>query len=609
MSSPPTASRRASRRGSASERKSAARAAATTAAATATTAAAEAGEADPRSRYTPDALIGEGAFGAVYRALDSETNTPVAVKIIDLEECQNEIEDIQQEAAVMSQLNTTHVAKYYTSFSSGSELFIVMEYIDGGSVKALMEFAGGHLPEHVIAIVMRGLVEGLAYLHGSNKLHRDIKAANILLTSRGQVKLADFGVSGTLTLTFRKRNTMVGTPYWMAPEVIRESAYDEKADIWSLGISCIEMATGQPPYADVHPMRALFLIPKSTPPQLEGEQWSDEFKSFVQMCLQAQPEERRTAAELLQHRFLARAGRSDKLQKLMRSKIDAERRKPAATAAAAAAGGENEEKSGGVVEKQVATSGATTQPLYDAGGAGSDGNDAPLREAAGATSADGAHTAEARRRREHQRGEEGPPAPPPTPSSPPDSTRRAGNAGSERMNAGNDGAGAGMAAEENEAGDDSSRIDSLQLSPRDGTPPPPPPSSSAAAAPRTWAEVSSLVRQASTSNTPAKWNLDDVHSWAFDSAETSEPSLGDVGAAGTRKPHPMLNNLVLPLLEQFMERRSSHDMAESVRALEMIAIGFKALEQHEPGASWQLVKEFVSRAQSQQRESSHREAR
>jgi serine/threonine-protein kinase 24/25/MST4 len=245
----------------------------------------------------------------VYRALDIETQRIVAVKVINLDECQDEIESIQQEVAVMAQLNTVHVARYYSSFLVGAELYIVMEYVDGGSVRELMEFQGGTLSEDLIAVIARGLVEALVHLHGQNKLHRDIKAANVLLTSQGEVKLADFGVSGTLTSTFRKRNTMVGTPYWMAPEVIRESAYDDKADIWSLGIACYEMATGMPPYADLHPMRALFLIPKSDPPRLpatdqNSPQWSASFHDFLECCLQKAPADRATARALLEHPFL-----------------------------------------------------------------------------------------------------------------------------------------------------------------------------------------------------------------------------------------------------------------------------------------------------------------
>eukprot|EP00002_Diphylleia_rotans_P019565 TRINITY_DN377_c0_g1_i5.p1 TRINITY_DN377_c0_g1~~TRINITY_DN377_c0_g1_i5.p1 ORF type:complete len:458 (+),score=86.54 TRINITY_DN377_c0_g1_i5:452-1825(+) len=180
-----------------------------------------------------------------------------------------------------------------------------MEYCGGGSITDVCQISERPLTEDQISLICRETLKGLDYLHKQHKLHRDVKGGNILLTEKGEVKLADFGVAAQIANTWAKRNTFVGTPYWMAPEVILENKYDGKADVWSLGITAIEMAEGVPPLADIHPMRVLFKIPQDPPPKLkEREKWSDAFHDFLAKCLVKDPATRPTAEAMLNHAFL-----------------------------------------------------------------------------------------------------------------------------------------------------------------------------------------------------------------------------------------------------------------------------------------------------------------
>ncbi|PNY25871.1 Isocitrate dehydrogenase [NAD] subunit, mitochondrial [Tolypocladium capitatum] len=269
---------------------------------------------DPELLYSKEYCIGGGSFGKVFKGVDKRTGHAVAIKVIDIENAEDEVEDIIQEIAILSELQSPYVTKYYGSYAKGAELWIVMEFCAGGSCADLMK--PGLIGEDYIAIIARELLLGLDYLHSDKKLHRDIKAANVLLSSGGQVKLADFGVSGQLSATMTKKNTFVGTPFWMAPEVIKQSGYDHKADIWSLGITALELANGEPPYADIHPMKVLFLIPKNPAPRLEGN-FTKAFKDFIELCLQRDPRDRPTARDLLRHPFIRKAKKTTYLTELI----------------------------------------------------------------------------------------------------------------------------------------------------------------------------------------------------------------------------------------------------------------------------------------------------
>ncbi|KAG9353421.1 hypothetical protein JZ751_018017 [Albula glossodonta] len=258
--------------------------------------------------------LGEGSYGSVFKANYKETGEIVAIKQVPVE---SDLQEIIKEISIMQQCNSPHVVRYYGSYFKDSDLWIVMEYCGAGSILDIIRLRNKTLSEDEIATVVQSTLKGLEYLHFMRKIHRDIKAGNILLNAEGQAKLADFGVAGQLTDTMAKRNTVIGTPFWMAPEVIQEIGYNCVADIWSLGITAIEMAEGKPPYADIHPMRAIFMIPTNPPPTFrEPEKWSEPFQDFVSQCLVKNPEHRATATQLLQHPFIKNA-KSNSILKAM----------------------------------------------------------------------------------------------------------------------------------------------------------------------------------------------------------------------------------------------------------------------------------------------------
>jgi len=259
--------------------------------------------------------LGRGSFADVYKAFNKKTGYIVAVKIIDLAQTTDVIEDISKEIELLRTCNSEYVIKLYDSFFSDDKLFIILEYLAGGSILDIVK-KRGPLQEVYIAIIMREVLSALDYLHSNKKIHRDIKAANILLSSEGCIKLADFGVSAQITDSMNKRNSFAGTPYWMAPEVINQSLYAFKADIWSLGITAIELATGKPPFSEFHPVKALFMIQQGETPKLQGS-YSKAFKDFVTLCLTRNYDKRPTAKELLAHRFIKSAQKTGFLTDLL----------------------------------------------------------------------------------------------------------------------------------------------------------------------------------------------------------------------------------------------------------------------------------------------------
>lgn len=255
---------------------------------------------DPSSKYELLNELGKGSYGAVYKARDIRTSELVAIKVISLCEGEEGYEEIRGEIEMLQQCSHPNVVRYLGSYQGEEYLWIVMEYCGGGSVADLMNATEEPLEEYQIAYICREALKGLAYLHSIFKVHRDIKGGNILLTEQGEVKLGDFGVAAQLTRTMSKRNTFIGTPHWMAPEVIQESRYDGKVDVWALGVSAIEMAEGLPPRSTVHPMRVLFMISIEPAPMLEDkEKWSLVFHDFVAKCLTKEPRLRPTALEML----------------------------------------------------------------------------------------------------------------------------------------------------------------------------------------------------------------------------------------------------------------------------------------------------------------------
>ncbi|XP_061783978.2 traf2 and NCK-interacting protein kinase isoform X3 [Nerophis lumbriciformis] len=293
---------------------------------------------DPAGIFELVEVVGNGTYGQVYKGRHVKTGQMAAIKVMEVTE--EEEEEIKLEINMLkSYSHHRNIATYYGAFvkkgpaGQDHQLWLVMEYCGAGSVTDLVKKTKGNsLKEDWIAYICREVLRGLSHLHSHHVIHRDIKGQNVLLTDNAEVKLVDFGVSAQLDKTIGRRNTFIGTPYWMAPEVIAcdentEATYDYRSDLWSLGITALEMAEGAPPLCDMHPMRALFLIPRNPPPRLKSKKWSKRFLSFIDSCLVKNHLHRPTTDALLRHAFIRDLTNERQVRIMLKDHLDRTRKK------------------------------------------------------------------------------------------------------------------------------------------------------------------------------------------------------------------------------------------------------------------------------------------
>ncbi|XP_008397423.1 TRAF2 and NCK interacting kinase a isoform X16 [Poecilia reticulata] len=293
---------------------------------------------DPSGIFDLVELVGNGTYGQVYKGRHIRTGQLAAIKVMDV--ATDEEDEIKSEINMLKKYsNHRNIATYFGVFIKkqppgiDDQLWLVMEFCGAGSVTDLIKNTKGNsLKEDWNAYICREILRGLAHLHQHKVIHRDIKGQNVLLTENAEVKLVDFGVSAQMDRTVGKRNTFIGTPYWMAPEVIAcdenpEATYDCKSDLWSLGITAIEMAEGAPPLCDMHPMRALFLIPRNPAPRLKSKKWSRKFQSFIENTLVKSHSHRPSTEHLLLHPFITELPNERHLRIQLKDHIDRTKKK------------------------------------------------------------------------------------------------------------------------------------------------------------------------------------------------------------------------------------------------------------------------------------------